>query len=125
MIMRRILTTDGDDWQTLRLECGHEVGPIAASKPPKKRERCPHCEFIAAFRESSNEHRFFYNHLVQQLQHVPREHRVLTLMEWIKHFKTFARFMRLSGWDHGLFDKGMLLTQRPTTYPLAAFLRKE
>ena len=125
MILRRIITTDGDDWQTLKLECGHEVGPIAANKVPNKRMRCPHCEFLKEFRESSDEHRVFYNHLVKQLRHVPREDRVVTLMEWIKHFKFMAKLSTAFGWDYRQLDKGIWLTQRPTTYPLAVFLRKE
>jgi hypothetical protein len=116
MILRRIIATDGEDWQTLKLECGHEVGPIAPSRVPKKRKRCPHCENIADFKDRSPSD---FNHLMRHLHDVPMDDRAVTLGEWIAHIKDAAGMLNAMG---GELKEALWLTQQPSTYPLAAIL---
>jgi hypothetical protein len=120
MILRRIISTDGDHSLTLMLECGHEVGPIAASKVPKKRMRCPDCEAVAACRDRNRD---AYDCLVQHLHHVPMDDQVATLSEWITHYNNASEMCRSVGWEtEGEFEEAYWLTQRPTTYPLTTIL---
>lgn len=120
MILRRIIATEGDQWQTLKLECGHEVGPIAASKLPKKRMRCPDCEAVAACRDTN---RGAYDSMVQHLHHVPMDDQVATLSEWITHYNNATEMFHSFGWEtEGEVEAAYWLTQRPTTYPLTAIL---
>ena len=116
MILRRIITTDGDDWRTLKLECGHEVGPIAESKVPKKRKRCLECENVATF---GDRHRRSYESMIRHLHGVPMDDRAATLSEWISHYTAASQMLMAIGCE---VDDAFWLTQQPSTYPLAAVL---
>jgi hypothetical protein len=116
MILRRIIATDGEDWQTLKLECGHEVGPVAARRVPKRRKQCPYCEYIAEFKNRSpSDHQY----LIRHLHGVPMDDRAVTLVEWIGHITNAAQMVNATGCE---IDDALWLTQRPSTYPLAAIL---
>ena len=116
MILRRIIATDGEGWQILKLECGHEVGPIAPSRVPKKRKRCPHCENIADFKHRCPSD---FNHLMRHLHDVPMDDRAVTLVGWITHITSATQMLNTTGCD---VAGALWLTQQPSTYPLAAIL---
>ncbi len=117
MIMRDIITTDANEWgwTTIKLSCGHEVGPISRNRVPKKRKRCPFCEQIAAHRTQCPDD---HESLMRYLHRVPMDDRAATMVQWINHL-SHAKTLRLRGIEG---RTALMLTEMPSTYPLLRFM---
>ena len=117
MILRRIITTDepSPGWVVLKLECGHQVGPISCQRVPKNRKGCLECELIA-----DHSRRFPDDHqvLVDCLRRVPMDDHATALVEWIDHMTRARHFMR-RGID---LLHALAFSEQPTGYPLRRFL---
>ena len=117
MILRQIIATEDISCcrVTLKLECGHEVGPIPAREQPKFRKRCKECELIATFRTQSPGD---YDFLLNRLRKVPMDDRAAILVQWIVQVRD----------ANALFGKGlssmqaMSLAEKPSRYSLTAHL---
>lgn len=116
-IMREIITTDADKWgwTTIKLSCGHEVGPVSRTRVPKKRKRCPFCEQIAAYR---NRYPAIHESLMRFLHRVPMDDRAAAMVQWTAHL-SHAEALTLRGIE---FRTALVLTEEPTTYPLLRFM---
>ena len=116
-ILREIVTTDEDDcgWITLKLACGHEFGPISQRRVPKKRKRCPACEYIA---EHQCRHPEDHQVLINRLHLIPMDDRAAVMVNWVVQYWK-ARSLSRRGVD---FLTALALSQEPTSYPLTKFL---
>jgi hypothetical protein len=103
-------------YSVLTLECGHSTEIIRNSRIPQKKA-CRACELIAGFRERDPGN---YQLLLRSLRHVPPDDAPQALLGWVLHV---CKMHRLKTQVPGLSIKALLLlTQQPTTYPLARYL---
>jgi hypothetical protein len=100
----------------LTLECGHWTETHANKRIPQKKACCA-CELIAAFRDF---HPGEYQVLLRLLRRVPLDDAPQALLNWVIHLH---EMQLLETQVPGLSIKArLLLTQEPTSYPLARYL---
>ena len=103
-------------YSVLTLECGHSTEIIRNNRIPQKKA-CRACEVIADFQDRSPKD---YQSLLRLLRHVPPDDAPQALLNWVVHMH---EMQLLETQLPGLSLKAqLLLTQQPTSYPLARYL---
>ncbi|WP_437191376.1 hypothetical protein [Planctomicrobium sp. SH527] len=120
MTLRRIITIDEaeNDSYMLKLECGHESGPVPQRRLPKHRRRCQHCEQITRFKKGSPK---VYLTLIRFLRDVPMDDRASAMIDWIDHILRADRYYVVGIEILAAFE----MTQQPSSYPLSQWLQRE
>lgn len=112
MILRTIITTDDHSpgWLVVKLECGHEAGPISERRCPARRKRCVACETIAEHRRlCPSDHEM----LKRGLHTVPMDDRAKVMVQWIEQLRKVQE-LRCRGLD---FEHAIVVAEEPMRYP--------